>query len=118
MRRARSCARQQRQRGSAHEKADLHEERTDERGSERFFIADIGMRFLTVRELYAAQGFPSDYKFEFDVNGKPYSKKDAIARCGNSVSPIIAQVLVRANVKELTYKTTINSMKQLEELIA
>lgn len=87
-------------------------------GGERFFIADIGMRFLMVRELYAAQGFPSDYKFEFDVNGKPYSKKDAIARCGNSVSPIMAQVLVRANVKELTYKTTINSMKQLEELIA
>lgn len=85
---------------------------------EVFFISDIGMRMLLSKELYAAQGFPSDYKFEFDWNGKPYSKKAQVARCGNSVCPQMAEMLVRANVKELTYKTTINSMKQLEELIA
>lgn len=84
---------------------------------EVFFISDIGMRMLLSKELYAAQGFPSDYKFEFDWNGKPYSKKAQVARCGNSVCPQMAEMLVRANVKELTYKTTINSMKQLEELI-
>lgn len=87
-------------------------------GGERFYIQDIGMRFLTVKELYAAQGFPGDYKYEFDVNGKPYSKKEAVARCGNSVCPVMAQVLVRANASDLAYNKQIKTMQQLEELIA
>ena len=54
------------------------------------FILDFCMRMLLPKELYAAQGFPSDYKFEFDWNGKPYSKKAQVARCGNSVCPQMA----------------------------
>ena len=39
---------------------------------EKYFISDIGMRMLTPRELYRAQGFPEDYIIDFDVNGKQY----------------------------------------------
>ena len=82
------------------------------------FISDIGMRMLLPRELYAAQGFPSDYKFEFDWNGKPYSKKAQVARCGNSVCPQMAEMLVRANMTEMAYKKPIRTMRELEKTIA
>lgn len=82
------------------------------------FISDIGMRMLLPKELYAAQGFPSDYKFEFDWNGKPYSKKAQVARCGNSVCPQMAEMLVRANVTEMAYKKPIRTMRELEKAIA
>ena len=82
------------------------------------FISDIGMRMLLPKELYAAQGFPSDYKFEFDWNGKPYSKKAQVARCGNSVCPQMAEMLVRANVTDMAYKKSIRTMRELEKAIA
>lgn len=82
------------------------------------FISDIGMRMLLPKELYAAQGFPSDYKFEFDWNGKPYSKKAQVARCGNSVCPQMAEMLVRANVTDMAYKKPIRTMRELEKAIA
>ena len=82
------------------------------------FISDIGMRMLLPKELYAAQGFPSDYKFEFDWNGKPYSKKAQVARCGNSVCPQMAEMRVRANVTEMAYKKPIRTMRELEKAIA
>ena len=82
------------------------------------FISDICMRMLLPKELYAAQGFPSDYKFEFDWNGKPYSKKAQVARCGNSVCPQMAEMLVRANVTDMAYKKPIRTMRELEKAIA
>lgn len=82
------------------------------------FISDIGMRMLLPKELYAAQGFPSDYKFEFDWNGKTYSKKAQVSRCGNSVCPQMAEMLVRANVTEMAYKKPIRTMRELEKAIA
>lgn len=60
-------------------------------------IADIGMRMLAPHELYAAQGFPSDYIIRPEINGKPMTKTASIARCGNSVSPPPAVALIRAN---------------------
>lgn len=80
-----------------------------------WFIYDIGMRMLTPRELYRAQGFPEDYIIEFDVNGKQYSKKEQIARCGNAVCPPMAEALVRANFPEYAVKKPIKTMKELEE---
>lgn len=82
------------------------------------FISDIGMRMLLPKELYAAQGFPSDYQFEFDWNGKPYSKKAQVARCGNSVCPQMAEMLVRANVTDMAYIKPIRTMRELERAIA
>jgi DNA (cytosine-5)-methyltransferase 1 len=64
-------------------------------------IVDIGMRMLEPRELFAAQGFPSTYIIDRDVDGKKYPKSEQVARCGNSVPPQFAEALVRANLPEL-----------------
>lgn len=74
---------------------------TVEISGEVFTIVDIGMRMLTPRELFSAQGFPPDYIIEFDFNGKPLPKSDQIACCGNSVSPPMAAALVAANCGQL-----------------
>lgn len=65
-----------------------------------YFIADIGMRMLTPRELYAANGFPADYIIDRDYTGKEYQKAKQVARCGNAVPPPFATALVRANLPE------------------
>lgn len=64
-------------------------------------IVDIGMRMLTPRELFRAQGFPEDYIIDVDADGKPYPKAEQVARCGNSVCPPVPTALVRANLPEL-----------------
>lgn len=63
-------------------------------------IVDIGLRMLTPRELYNAQGFPPDYEIEVDCYGNAYPKKEQVARCGNAVPPAFATALVRANWPE------------------
>lgn len=68
---------------------------------EDYFIADIGMRMLTPRELYNAQGFPADYIIDYDYTGKVYPKTKQVARCGNAVPPPFAEALVRANLPEM-----------------
>lgn len=67
-------------------------------GGEQYQIADIGMRMLQPHELYAAQGFPSDYDIAPTVNGKPLTKTAQIRCAGNSVCPPVAEALVRAQV--------------------
>lgn len=64
-------------------------------------IVDIGLRMLTPRELFDAQGFPPDYIIDVDADGKPYPKSEQVARCGNAVCPPIPTALVRANLPEL-----------------
>lgn len=61
-------------------------------------IADIGMRMLTPRELFRAQGFPDAYQIEIEHQGKTLSKTTQIALAGNSVPPHLAEALVRANL--------------------
>jgi DNA (cytosine-5)-methyltransferase 1 len=63
----------------------------------RYRVVDIGMRMLEPHELFAAQGFPSDYIIDVDANGKKVPKYKQVARCGNSVPPPLAQALVEAN---------------------
>jgi DNA (cytosine-5)-methyltransferase 1 len=65
-------------------------------GGEEYVIVDIGMRMLTPRELFNAQGFPADYIIEQDAHGLPITKTAQVAKCGNSVCPPIAEALVRA----------------------
>lgn len=67
---------------------------------EEYVIVDIGMRMLTPRELFAAQGFPPDYVIEHDAACKPITKTAQVAKCGNSVCPPLAEALVRANAAE------------------
>lgn len=63
-------------------------------------IVDIGMRMLTPRELYRAQGFPDDYVIDRDADGNKLSKTAQVRMCGNSVCPDVAAAIVRANVDE------------------
>ncbi|MCO5080894.1 MAG: DNA cytosine methyltransferase [Rhizobiaceae bacterium] len=64
-------------------------------------IVDIGMRMLTPRELFSAQGFPPDYVIDVEHDGRPLSKSDQIACCGNSICPPLAAALVAANCGHL-----------------
>lgn len=65
---------------------------------EEYVIVDIGMRMLSPRELFNAQGFPPDYIIDRDSEGRPMTKTDQVAKCGNSVCPSLAKALVRANM--------------------
>ncbi len=70
---------------------------TVEIDGEPYVITDIGMRMLTPRELFRAQGFPDSYVIDRRPDGKPISKTDQVSKCGNSVCPPIAAALVKAN---------------------
>ncbi|WP_232494947.1 DNA cytosine methyltransferase [Novosphingobium kaempferiae] len=65
---------------------------------EEYVIVDIGMRMLSPRELFNAQGFPADYQIEADADGKAITKTAQVAKCGNSVCPPLSEALVRANM--------------------
>ncbi len=66
--------------------------------AETYILVDIGMRMLTPRELFNAQGFPADYIIDRDALGAPITKTAQVAKCGNSVCPPIAEAMVRANM--------------------
>ncbi|MCS0459508.1 DNA cytosine methyltransferase [Rhizobium favelukesii] len=70
-------------------------------GSTEFVIVDIGMRMLTPRELYNAQGFPADYRIDSDINGRPFPKNVQVSCVGNSVCPPVAAAIVGANCQHL-----------------
>jgi DNA (cytosine-5)-methyltransferase 1 len=63
-------------------------------------ITDIGMRMLQPRELFRAQGFPDSYIIDPLFNGKPMTKTAQTRMCGNSVSPPMAEAIIRANLGE------------------
>ena len=86
-------------------------------GETAYFMADIGLRMLTPRELYMANGFPQDYKIERDYTGREYPKTKQVARCGNAVPPPFATALVRANLPEWC-GAEINTMEELEKAVA
>jgi DNA (cytosine-5)-methyltransferase 1 len=81
-----------------------------------YFISDIGLRMLTPKELYAAQGFPEDYVIDHDYTGKPYPKSQQVARCGNAVCPPMATALVKANMPEYCV-VDIFTMAKLAEVV-
>jgi len=68
-------------------------------------IVDIGMRMLTPRELFRAQGFPDTYVIDrgVDENGgrMTLTKTTQVRMCGNSVCPPVVAAIVRANVPDL-----------------
>jgi DNA (cytosine-5)-methyltransferase 1 len=64
---------------------------------DKYQIADILMRGLEPHELYPAQSFPRNYIISHDAQGRKIPKYKQVARCGNSVPPVLAQVLVEAN---------------------
>ncbi len=66
-----------------------------------YAITDIGMRMLTPREQFRAQGFPDSYNIETGADGKPMPKTQQTHKCGNSVCPPVAAALVSANCPHL-----------------
>ncbi|MEI8599943.1 DNA cytosine methyltransferase [Shewanella sp. PP-Sp27a-2] len=70
---------------------------------EPYQIIDIGMRMLEPHELFACQGFNPEYIIS-NYNGKS-TKKQQVARVGNSVPPPFAEALTRANLPELCIHT-------------
>lgn len=86
-------------------------------GMQLYYIADIGLRMLTPRELYNAMGFPVDYIIDRDYLGHAYGKSKQVARCGNAVCPPMAEAVVRANLPEWC-KKKITTMADLMESVA
>lgn len=77
-------------------------------GGAVFVVVDIGMRMLTPRELFNAQGFDSDYVIEGvwreeagEWVWQPFAKDVQVSCCGNSVCPPLAATIVGANCQHL-----------------
>jgi DNA (cytosine-5)-methyltransferase 1 len=74
---------------------------------EPYLIEDIGLRLLTPRELFRAQGFPDSYIIDralIDDERTGFEREVALTRtqqvhmCGNSVPPSLSQALATANL--------------------
>ncbi|RVU15201.1 DNA cytosine methyltransferase [Methylobacterium oryzihabitans] len=69
-----------------------------------YAIVDIGMRMLSTRERFLAQGFQPDYVIDRgeldDGTIIPLTGEEQGRMCGNSVVPQLAEALVRANYRE------------------
>ncbi len=68
---------------------------------EDYAIVDIGLRMLTPRELYRAQGFPESYQIDTGGDGRPLTKTAQVRMCGNSVCPPMSRAIVGANYSEI-----------------
>ncbi|WGT64967.1 DNA cytosine methyltransferase [Variovorax paradoxus] len=66
---------------------------------EEYAIVDIGLRMLTPRELYRAQGFPDTYIIDHGAAGESMTKTAQVRMCGNSVCPPLARAIVAANFR-------------------
>ena len=65
-------------------------------------VFDIGMRMLTPRELFRANGFSDDYVIDFlKHNGRRVTKTEQVRLVGNSVCPDVAEALIRAALSML-----------------
>ncbi len=62
-----------------------------------YVMLDIFLRMLKPEELKLGQGFPKDYIIDRDYRWKAYPASEQVKRIGNSVVPIMAEVLVSAN---------------------
>lgn len=69
---------------------------------EPYQIVDIAMRMLEPHELYRGQGFPDYYIHDRMPDGKPLTKKAQVRMCGNSVSPVVANAIISANISHKT----------------
>lgn len=64
---------------------------------EAYVIIDIGLRMLTPRELYLAQGFPEDYIIAFGHDGRRFTIEEQVRMVGNSVSPLPMAAIAEDN---------------------
>lgn len=68
---------------------------------EKYIISDIFLRMLKPEELKVMQGFPKDYIIDRDYKWRNYPIAKQVARIGNSVVPVMAEALVKANCPHL-----------------
>lgn len=78
---------------------------------EQYILKDIFLRMLKPEELKQMQGFPVDYIINRDIDRKPYSVSEQVAKIGNSVVPIMAEALVSANCGYLKIGDRVPNMK-------
>lgn len=69
-----------------------------------YVIVDIGLRMLTPRELFCAQGFRPDYIIDHGDDGRKFSKKTQVRMVGNSVPPQVIEAIYRANLVDLAIR--------------
>lgn len=62
-----------------------------------YVVTDIGMRMLSPRELFNAQGFPPEYIIDRQANGKSIGKTKSVHGCGNSVPPDVVAAIIDEN---------------------
>lgn len=62
-----------------------------------YVIIDIGLRMLQPIELYACQGFPSNYIIDRGHDGRRFTKSAQVKMVGNSVSPQPMAAILKAN---------------------
>lgn len=67
-------------------------------GVEQYRIVDIGLRMLQPRELARAHAFPDSYILEHGAYGESITKTAQVRLIGNSVVPLNARAIVRANL--------------------
>ena len=82
---------------------------------EKYIIKDIFLRMLKPEELKLMQGFPKDYIINRDINWKPYPIKEQVARIGNSVVPVMAETLVKANCPYLKIGERMGNLKIMND---
>lgn len=82
---------------------------------EKYIIKDIFLRMLKPEELKLMQGFPKDYIINRDINWKPYPIKEQVARIGNSVVPVTAEALVKANCPYLKIGERMGNLKIMND---
>lgn len=68
---------------------------------ETYQIRDILFRMLKPEEMKLAQGFPKSYVIDHDSEGNRYPKTEQVAKIGNSVVPLMAAEIARANLAEV-----------------
>lgn len=62
-----------------------------------YVMTDIFLRMLKPEELKVMQGFPKDYIIDRDYRWQKYPSSEQVKRIGNSVVPVMAKELVKAN---------------------
>ena len=72
---------------------------------QEYQIADIGLRMLVPKELFAGQGFPPGYIHDRTACGVKLTAEAQVRMCGNSVPPPFAAAIAKANVPELAVWT-------------
>lgn len=81
-----------------------------------YVILDIFFRMLTAEELKLAQGFPKDYIIDRDYKWNVYPISERVKRIGNSVVPIMAEKLVKANCGYLKIGNRVPNPSIIKEL--